>query len=56
MTELSPAATMSGPNEPLEKKMNTVGHCGPMTEIKLIDEQGKIVPVGQRGEVCVRGY
>lgn len=27
-----------------------------MTEIKLIDEKGKIVPVGQKGEVCVRGY
>lgn len=56
MTELSPMTTIMGPNVPFEKKTTTVGHCGPMTEIKLIDENGNIVPVGQKGEVCVRGY
>lgn len=46
MTELSPVATMMGPDVPLEKKMNTVGFAGPMIEIKLADEQGAIVPFG----------
>lgn len=56
MTELSPVTTMMGPDAPFEKKTSTVGHCGPMTEIKLVDENGKIVKVGEKGEVCVRGY
>lgn len=57
MTELSPVATMMGPNVPLEKKMKTVGHAGPMVEIKLADEEtGNIVPFGEVGEVCVKGY
>jgi fatty-acyl-CoA synthase len=25
-------------------------------EIRLIDEQGRVVPVGERGEICTRGY
>ena len=56
MTELSPVATLMGPDAPFEKKVTTVGRAAPMTEIKLIDEQGKIVPRGQEGEVCIRGY
>ena len=56
MTELSPVTTMMGPSTPFEKKATTVGHCGPMTEIKCIDDEGNIVPVGEKGEVCVRGY
>jgi len=56
MTELSPVATMMGPTAPFEKKVTTVGHVGPMTEIKIIDSHGKIVPRGERGEVCIRGY
>lgn len=56
MTELSPMTTIMGPTAPFDKKTSTVGHCGPMAEIKLIDEEGKIVPVGHKGEVCARGY
>ena len=56
MTELSPVATLMGPDSPFDKKISTVGHIGPQAEIKIIDEQGKIVPVGEKGEVCVRGY
>jgi fatty-acyl-CoA synthase len=56
MTELSPVATLMGPSAPFEKKVTTVGRIGPMSEMKLIDEDGKIVPRGQEGEVCVRGY
>ena len=56
MTELSPVASMMGADAPFEKKTSTVGHCAPMVEIKLIDENNQIVPVGQKGEVCVKGY
>ena len=56
MTELSPVTTMMGPSAPFIKKVSTVGHAGPMTEVKIIDEHGKVVPVGEQGEVCARGY
>jgi len=56
MTELSPVATLMGPDAPFEKKVNTVGHAAPNVEIKLINEQGVIVPRGQEGEICIRGY
>ena len=56
MTELSPVASMMGPNTPFDKKTTRVGHCGPMMEMKLVDEEGKIVPVGKPGEVCMKGY
>jgi len=46
MTELSPVTTMMGPSAPFIKKVSTVGHAGPMTEVKIIDEHGKVVPVG----------
>ena len=46
MTELSPVASMMGPAAPFEKKVTRVGHCGPMIEMKLVNEEGRIVPVG----------
>ena len=28
----------------------------PWVEIKVVDEQGRVVPVGEKGEICTRGY
>jgi fatty-acyl-CoA synthase len=56
MTELSPVATLMGPDDPFEKRISTIGRVAPMAELKIIDEQGTIVPVGEKGEICVRGY
>jgi fatty-acyl-CoA synthase len=33
-----------------------VGRPGPHLEIKLVDEDGHVVPVGTPGEICCRGY
>lgn len=54
MTELSPVATM---NPSLgEKKLGTVGLPILNVELKLVDpETGKEVPLGEPGEICVRG-
>jgi len=56
LTETSPVATLMGTQAPFDKKTQTVGHAAPMVEIKMVDEHGETVPVGDAGEVCIRGY
>src|SRR5262245_1432057 len=56
MTETSPVSTQSRLDDPLEKRVTTVGRVHPHVEIKIVDEQGKIVPRGLPGEFCTRGY
>lgn len=47
---------MTFTNDPLEKRLSTVGRILPHTSAKIIDRAGKIVPLGERGELCVAGY
>ena len=57
MTETSPVSCQSSTDTPLEKRVSTVGRVQPHLEIKIIDaETGAVVPVGERGEFCTRGY
>jgi len=57
MTETSPVSTQTKVGAPLEKQVSTVGEIHPHLEVKIIDEQtGQVVPVGQPGELCTRGY
>ncbi len=57
MTETSPVSTQSGPDDPLEQRVSTVGRVHPHVEIKIIDPAtGAIVPRGTPGELCARGY
>ncbi|MDR2815030.1 MAG: AMP-binding protein [Prevotellaceae bacterium] len=57
MTETSPVSTQSKYNDPVDKRTATVGKVHPHVEIKIIDPKtGKIVPRGERGELCTRGY
>jgi len=55
-TETSPVNHMTSIDAPFEKRVFTVGQCGPHQEIKIINEQGDVVPVGEKGELCCRGY
>lgn len=56
-TELSPGVTMTTTLDPLDKRVTTVGRVFPHTEIKIIDpETRKILPEGEIGEICARGY
>jgi fatty-acyl-CoA synthase len=41
---------------PLERRVTTVGRVQPHVEAKIVDDQGRIVPVGKQGELCTRGY
>jgi fatty-acyl-CoA synthase len=57
MTETSPVSTQSWTDDPLDKRVTTVGRAHPHVEIKIIDpETGHIVPRGTSGELCTRGY
>jgi fatty-acyl-CoA synthase len=57
MTETSPLSTMSALDDPLEKRVSTVGRVMPHNEISVRDrDTGRIVPRGTPGEFCTRGY
>ncbi len=57
MTETSPVSTQTMGNDPVDKRVGTVGRVLDHIEIKIIDrESGKILPMGQQGELCTRGY
>lgn len=55
-TELSPANHMTLPDDSLENRTQTVGRAIPYAEVKLIDENGRVVAIGEQGEICTRGY
>ncbi len=56
MTETGPLSTQTLPDDPIELRVGTVGRPLPNTEIKIVDEDGHIVPRGKPGELCARGY
>jgi fatty-acyl-CoA synthase len=57
MTETSPVSTQTGRDDPLDKRVGTVGRIHPHVEIKIIDAgTGRTVPRGATGELCTRGY
>ena len=57
MTETSPVSFQSHLDDPLAKRVGTVGQIHPHVEVKLIDPgSGKVVPIGQPGELLTRGY
>ena len=57
MTETSPVSLQTPMGAPLEKQVSTVGKIHPHLEIKIINPETKqVVPVGETGELCTRGY
>ena len=56
MTETSPVSLQTGPDDDLELRVTTVGRTQPQLENKLVDADGCIVPRGEIGELCTRGY
>jgi fatty-acyl-CoA synthase len=56
MTETSPVSFQTSPEDPLERRVGTVGRVHPHVEVKIVDADGRIVPVGVAGELCTRGY
>jgi fatty-acyl-CoA synthase len=56
MTETSPVSTQTSYDDPLERRVGTVGRIHPHVEVKIVDSEGCIVPPGTSGELCTRGY
>jgi len=57
MTETSPVSCQSSTDTPLAKRVSTVGLVQPHLDVKIVDpETGVVVPRGERGEFCTRGY
>jgi fatty-acyl-CoA synthase len=55
-TECSPVNHMTLADDPIEKRVETVGRAGPHLEVKIVDEDGETVPIGETGDICARGY
>ncbi|MDR3437727.1 AMP-binding protein [Telmatospirillum sp.] len=56
MTETSPVSFQSAVDDPLERRVSTVGRIHPHVEVKIVDAAGRIVPRGMAGELLTRGY
>jgi fatty-acyl-CoA synthase len=56
MTETSPVSFQSSVDDPIERRVSTVGRIHPHVEVKIIDHAGRVVPPGEPGELCTRGY
>ncbi|MFL6699950.1 MAG: AMP-binding protein [Vitreoscilla sp.] len=56
MTETSPVSFQSSTSDPLDRRTTTVGRVQPHLECKVVDLDGNIVPVGEKGELCTKGY
>ncbi len=56
MTETGPVSTQTSIDDPVRRRVETVGRVLPHTEIKIVDPDGRIVPRGTAGELLTRGY
>ncbi|MEP7026902.1 MAG: AMP-binding protein, partial [Actinomycetota bacterium] len=57
MTETSPVSAQTRADEDMERRVSTVGRVHPHVEVKIIDpETGLVLPRGEAGEMCTRGY
>ncbi|ABG30762.1 AMP-binding protein [Roseobacter denitrificans] len=56
MTETSPVSFQSNVDDPLEKRVSSVGRIHPHVEVKIVDATGNTVKTGEQGELLTRGY
>jgi fatty-acyl-CoA synthase len=56
MTETSPVSFQSSTEDPLKRRVSTVGRIQPHVEVKIVDLNGRVVPTGTPGELLTRGY
>ncbi len=56
MTETSPVSFQSSTDDPIERRVSTVGRIQPHMEAKVIDSEGGTLGRGEAGELCSRGY
>jgi len=56
MTETSPVSTQSAVDDPIERRVSTVGRVQPHLEVQIVGLDGAPAPCGTTGELCTRGY
>ncbi|MEM7189121.1 MAG: AMP-binding protein [Pseudomonadota bacterium] len=56
MTETSPVSFQSNVDDPLEKRVSSVGRIHPHVEVKVVNDAGETVSIGEQGELLTRGY
>ena len=56
MTETSPVSCQTEMDDEMQARVATVGRVLPHLEIKIVDIDGRVVPRGEPGEYCTRGY
>ncbi len=56
LTEASPLITMTRFDDPIEKRVETVGKTIPDVEVRMVDDDRNPLPVGEMGELACRGY
>ncbi|MDI9336330.1 MAG: AMP-binding protein, partial [Gammaproteobacteria bacterium] len=56
MTETSPVSFQTAIDDPIEQRVASVGRVFPHLEVKVVDVEGNVVPVGEKGELCTKGY
>ena len=56
MTETSPVSFQSQTDDPLDRRVGTVGRVHPYVQVKIVDTDGRMVPRGTAGELLTRGY
>ena len=56
MTETSPVSCQTAVDDEMQARVSTVGRVHPHLEIKIVDVEGRVVPRGEPGEYCTRGY
>jgi len=56
MTETSPVSFQSCRDDTLERRVSTVGTIHSHLEVKIVDGEGRVTPLGERGELLTRGY
>jgi fatty-acyl-CoA synthase len=55
-TETSPINHMTAIDDPIDKRVGTVGRPAAHCEIRICGPDGRTLPVGEHGEICCRGY
>ncbi len=56
MTETSPVSFQTACDDPLDRRVSTVGRVHPHLEVKVVGADGAVLRRGQAGELCTRGY
>lgn len=56
LTEASPTCFNAFTDDVMDMRLTTVGRLMPHARAKIVDSEGKIVPIGERGELCIAGY